>query len=592
MKIHQYFKNYNMISDIKKVNKFYKELIKSHLGLVLLVIILQVSIDCLFNALPLYTKYFIDVIVPKRSLSILLKFSGLLLINMGGIIGFQYIINRFQEKVRLTLTFALDNQVLGSILKAPVHLLSQKPGSFHANRIKQDTDDVIGFYQYFVCQFVSNVATAIWVMVYAMTVNIWIAIIMTFVFFPLYMLVKKYYDRLKNRVYKIRDQHCDIETFRYETLAGLRTLKLWLAHRQRMAIYKSRYNEYIRDSVSLSVSEFYPSLIQEAFIEYLPQLGVFLLGGYMVLQGKMSIGQWMALSLYANSFVGPMSRVANIGGKISLVSGTIERLKEYMKLPEENDQIDEKVKVPRKIKTIQLQAVSYEYPDRTTALKNISLKLVQGEIYAIVGGSGSGKSTLVNIIAGLFVPQSGNCYINGISYNALPISYIRSKITVASISDFIFSEKIADNIRIAKSEADLKAIERASSLAMAKDFINETDKGYDTKLGENGQGLSEGQIQRIILSRFFLKGGDVAILDEATSSLDSKTEQNVLKNVINIFKGKIILFVTHHPSVAKLAKRILVIENGTIVDTGRHKELLIRNKYYQDLMRRGYTELH
>ncbi|MDI6740086.1 MAG: ABC transporter ATP-binding protein, partial [Candidatus Edwardsbacteria bacterium] len=569
----------------------YRDLIKTHSGLVLLVILLQVSIDCLFNALPLYTKHFIDVIVPVRSLVALLRFTGLLFANMAGIIGFQYIINRFQEKVRLTLTFALDNQVLVRILNAPVQLLSQKPGSFHANRIKQDTDEVIGFYQYFVCQFVSNVATAIWVIIYALTINVWIAVVMATVFFPLYMLVRWYYNRLRGRIFAVRDQHCDIETFRYETLAGLRSLKLWLAHRFRMAVYSSRYNEYMKSSVSLSVSEFYPSLIQEAFIEYLPQLGVFLLGGYMVFQGKMTIGQWMALSLYANSFVGPMSRVANIGGKFSVVSGTIERLKEYTTLPEEIDEAENPEKIPSNIENLRIDDISYEYPDKTRAVENVSFELSRGEVCAIVGGSGAGKSTVVNIIAGLFTPQTGNCSLNGIPYRALPVSYIRSKIAVASISDFIFSESIADNIGLARKQAEPEAIKRASGLAAAQEFISDTEKGYDTRLGEGGLGLSDGQIQRIILARLFLKGGDVVILDEATASLDPETERKVLTNVMEVFRGKIILFVTHHPSVAKHAQRILVLENGTIVDSGRHEELIFRNQYYRELMQRGIRHL-
>jgi ABC-type bacteriocin/lantibiotic exporter with double-glycine peptidase domain len=439
-----------MAKDITRVLVYFRDLIRTHAGSVLLVILLQVAIDCLYNALPLYTGHFIDVIVPGRSGAALLRFTGLMFINMAAIVGLQLVINRFQEKVKLTLTFALDNRVLNKILNAPVQLLSQKPGSYHANRIKQDTDGVIGFYQYFTCQFVSNLGTAIWVMVYALSISVWIAVAMALVFFPLYLLVKRYYDRLQHRIFALRDQHCDIETFRYETLAGLRSLKLWLAHQYRMLVYRKRYDEYQRNSIALSVSEFYPGLMQEAFIEYLPTLGVFLLGGYMVFHGKITLGQWTALSLYANSFVGPLSRVANIGGKLSVVSGTIDRLTEYTSLPGEPDSLEQAQQLPDRVESIRLDGVSYDYPDQTRAVSNVTFECRAGEVCAIVGGSGAGKSTMANIIAALYTPQLGGCSINGISYGKLPISYIRSKVTVASISDFLFSETIADNIRIGK----------------------------------------------------------------------------------------------------------------------------------------------
>lgn len=259
-----------MFKDIPRVFGYFRDLVRHHAGAVLLVVLLQVAIDCLYNALPLYTKHFIDAIVPGRSVPALLRFTALMAGNMAAIIGLQYLINRYQEKVKLTLTYTLDNRVLGRILDAPVQLLAGKPASYHANRIKQDADGVIGFYQYFTCQFVSNLTTMVWVLVYALTVNVWIAVAMFVVFYPLYVAVKRYYDRLQHRIFAVRDQHCDIETFRYETLAGLRSLKLWLAQRFRMAVYRRRYDEYLKDSVSVSVSEFYPSLLYEAFVEYLP----------------------------------------------------------------------------------------------------------------------------------------------------------------------------------------------------------------------------------------------------------------------------------------------------------------------------------
>lgn len=576
-----------MFKDVPRVAGYFRDLVRKHTGSVLLVILLQVAIDCLYNALPLYTKHFIDAIVPGRSVPALLRFTGLMFVNMAAIIGLQYVINRYQEKVKLTLTFTLDHQVLGRILGAPLQLLSSKPGSYHANRIKQDADGVIGFYQFFTCQFVSNLTTMVWVLVYALTVNVWIAVAMFVVFYPIYIVVKRYYDRLQHRIFAVRDQHCDIETYRYETLAGLRSLKLWLAHRYRMLVYRRRYEEYQRNSVAVSVAEFYPSMLQEAFVEYLPTVGVFLLGGYMVLRGKITLGQWSALSLYATLFVGPLSRVANIGGKLSVVAGTIDRLNEYTALPDECDGGEAPAGSPDRVTQLQLSNVSYQYPDQTVAVSGVSLGCAAGEVCAIVGGSGAGKSTLASIIAGLYAPQQGQCSIDGRAYGTLPVSHIRGKVTMASISDFLFSETIGENIRIGRPEAGSGEIERASHQAVAEEFIKATERGFETRLGEGGLGLSDGQIQRLILARLFLKGGDVLILDEATASLDPDTERRVLDNVVRCFRDRIVILITHHPSVAQRAKKVFVMDKGTVADSGSHEELMERNGYYRDLMHRG-----
>ncbi|MDD5528688.1 MAG: ATP-binding cassette domain-containing protein [bacterium] len=580
-----------MINDIRKITAFYKSLISTQGNKTLLIVILQIILDCLYMALPLYAKYFIDTIVPSKSLAMLYPFVGVLALNIGGILLAQYIITLLQGRVKLTLTCALDNQILSKILDVSVQSLGQKPGSFHANRIKKDTESVMNFYEHISSRLVSQIVTAIWAIVYALTVNIWIAVIIAVVFFPLYFFIGKYYDRMREQVFAVRDQACDIETFRYETLAGLRSLKLWLAHKFRMETYKKRYTDYINKSVKLSVAEYYPSLFQELFLEYLPTLLVFLFGGYLVLKGNMTIGQWIALDLYSSRFIGSFTNVINVGGKLPIIEGTIKRLQEYLLMPSESNDLQQNTVLPNRITQIKLDNISYAYPDKTVALQEITFECVAGRVYALVGSSGAGKSTIANILAGLYSPQKGQYLINNIAYEKLPVDYIRSRISIASISDFIFSESISDNIRIAKTTTDESGIEQASILATANEFIKETKSGYNTYLGENGLGLSEGQIQRIILARMFLKGGDIVVLDEATASLDSETEKKVLQNVLNSFKDRIVIFITHHPSVAKLADEIIVLAEGSLIDTGTHEELCRRNKYYNALINRGANPL-
>jgi ABC-type multidrug transport system fused ATPase/permease subunit len=465
--------------------------------------------------------------------------------------------------------------------------LDEKPSSFHANRIKKDTESVMEFYEYTVSRLVSNVVTAVWVIVYAVLVNIWIAVVMVAVFFPLYLLIGKYYDRIRDRVFAARDQHSSVETFRYETIAGLRSLKLWLADKFRMKIYRKQYDDYIKNKVALSVSEYYPSLFQELFLEYLPTLAVFLAGGYSVLNGQITLGQWIALNLYSAQFVGPLSRVANIGGRLSIVEGTIERLQRYFSLESESSGSELKTPSSETITEIELDHVAYAYPNNTIALQDVSFKCTAGRVYAIVGSSGSGKSTIADMIAGLCSPQSGKYSINGISHTGLPINYIRSRTSIVSPSDFIFSDNIANNILIARPSASHDEMRAAARLAAADEFINETSNGYKTYVRDAGIGLSEGQIQRIVLARLFLKRGDVIVLDEATASVDPETEQIILRNVMTTFKGKIIIFITHHPSVAQIADEVIVLAEGSTIDVGTHQELSQRDKYYRALMDRS-----
>lgn len=535
----------------------------------------------------MYTQYFIDDIVPNRSINKFIIFCSALFFNLSVIEIFQYHSNILQEKIRLSLQIDLDSRVINSICNSRISDSNITNGNFHANKISKDINDILDFTNYLADKFVANIVTFIWVVSYSFTISPIIPAVIILIFYPSYLYFKKVYANLRDKIYQLRDNHSNIETFRIETLSGLKTLKLLNACSFRLKRYKKYFDEFIKKSVKLSIADNNPQIVHEVFFEFLPLLFVFSLGGYFVLQGDLSLGKWIALNIYSSEFIGPLSRIANIGGRLSVLDGTIKRLQFYMNLNPEDKTKSELIKDIENIHELELKNVSFAYQNDNFIINNVNMKFVKGNIYAIIGPSGSGKSTIGKLLTRIVKEQAGNYCINGIDSDNISTHTIRDKISVTSVSDYIFSESIYDNIIIAKNDAGTTELNKAIELANAGIFINKCPEGLMTKLGENGLGLSDGQKQRILLSRQFLMKSDVVIIDEATSALDSKSEKKVIENIISMNKDKIIIFISHHPSVIKNASEIFILENGNCCARGTHDELKEVNAFYRDLAQRG-----
>jgi subfamily B ATP-binding cassette protein MsbA len=259
-----------------------------------------------------------------------------------------------------------------------------------------------------------------------------------------------------------------------------------------------------------------------------------------------------------------------------------QRIRGVIELPVEVEDRPGAREAPAVPKTIRFEDVAFRY-DHRDVLKGVSLEVRHGEVIAFVGPSGGGKTTLVNLLPRFFDPDRGRITIDDIDIRTLPLQNLRSLIGVVTQDTVLFNDSVRNNIAYGRAELSLERVREAAAAAYADEFIMELEHGYDTTIGEGGHQLSGGQRQRLAIARALLKNAPILILDEATSHLDTESELLVQRAIYNLMEGRTALVIAHRLSTVVRADRILVLDQGRIVEEGSHDDLLAMGGAYKRL---------
>jgi ATP-binding cassette subfamily B protein len=266
---------------------------------------------------------------------------------------------------------------------------------------------------------------------------------------------------------------------------------------------------------------------------------------------------------------------------------SLDRLAEVHNLEEEEPDPEVKVrKLPDK-KDIYFNGLSYQYegPRSPFALKDVNLLIEENKITAIVGTSGSGKTTLLKMLLGFYHPVAGEILIGDLRLSNLSLRVWREKVGAVMQDGFLFPNTIASNISPGSEEIDEERLIKAVDIANIRGFIESLPLGYNTKIGANGHGLSEGQKQRLLIARVIYKNPDIIIFDEATNSLDANNEKVIVENLTEFFQGKTVIIVAHRLSTVRNADKIVVLDSGRIIETGTHESLIGKKGAYFNLVK-------
>jgi ATP-binding cassette subfamily B protein len=308
-------------------------------------------------------------------------------------------------------------------------------------------------------------------------------------------------------------------------------------------------------------------------------------GAWHVMQGKITIGELIVLMTYIGSVYQPLEQlsltVGNVHDQLVQFNASLDLLDTEPEVVEKEDA----VALGRASGRVTAQGVSFAYQGRKSTLSNVSFHARAGERVAIVGHTGAGKSTLMSLLVRFYDPKAGRIEIDGVDLRDLQLSSLREQISVVLQEPLLFSGTIEDNIRYGKLGATEEEVRAAARAANADDFINGLPKGYGTVIGERGAQLSGGERQRICVARAFLKDAPVLILDEPTSSIDSKTEQVILDALDDLMVGRTSFMIAHRLSTVRHADQILVLEHGRIAERGTHDQLAAAGGIYQQLYR-------
>ncbi len=323
------------------------------------------------------------------------------------------------------------------------------------------------------------------------------------------------------------------------------------------------------------------------FINEVTNLLITVVAATAVLKGAMTLGMMLAVQFIIGQLNVPVNQIISFFRMSQDAKMSLDRLAEVHDMENEEHEPEMKVrKLPDK-KDLFVNNVSFQYegPNSPYALKDVDLFLEENKTTAIVGTSGSGKTTLLKLILGFYQPIAGDILIGDTRLSNLSLKIWREKTGAVMQDGFLFPESIASNIAPGIDEIDEERLIRASEIANIKGFIESLPMGYNTKIGANGHGLSEGQMQRLLIARVVYKNPEILIFDEATNSLDANNEKAIVENLAGFFKGKTVIIVAHRLSTVRNADKIVVMDNGRIVESGTHDSLIENNGAYYNLIK-------
>jgi len=411
----------------------------------------------------------------------------------------------------------------------------------------------------------------------------WQLALLSMVVIPfLYWSFNIYGRRIVPRVQKVQDLEWRSLSIVHESVAMLRVIVAFGREDHEHKRFREQGQTAVDERVKLTVSQsLYTLGVQTATAAGTSLVLAF--GAWHVLHGDLTIGEMLVVMTYIASVYQPLEQISTT---IGMIHEQLVQFNASLALLDTDPEVVEKpnaVELGRARGRVTARGVGFAYQGRKRTLDDISFDAAPGERIAIVGHTGAGKSTLMSLLVRFYDPHHGGIAVDGIDIRDIRLHSLRDQISVVLQDPLLFSGTIAENIRYGRLEATREEIEAAARAANAHDFISHLPQGYETPLGERGAQLSGGERQRISVARAFLKDAPILILDEPTSSIDSKTESVILDALDELMEGRTSFIVAHRLSTVRHADQILVLSDGSIAESGTHEELLRDGTIYRQL---------
>ncbi len=401
--------------------------------------------------------------------------------------------------------------------------------------------------------------------------------------------VKIFGRQIHDRFEEIQEMYSRLTEKVRENLAGVRVIRAFTQEEAERAAFERMNQEFVRKNRGLIwiTSSMWPAM---GLIFGLTFLLIMIVGGGHVLSGKISVGTFAAFNVYVFYLIWPIIAVGWVMNLLERGLASLGRLNQIFEAqPEITD-----AEVPARPVTslrgeIEFRHLSFSYDGRPV-LKDVNLRIPAGRTVAIVGATGSGKSTLVSLVARLYDAPPGTVRIDGVPIRQIPLHVLRSHIGFVPQETFLFSETIRENIRFGVLDARDADVERAAEISNILPEIQGFPRGFDTMVGERGLTLSGGQKQRTAISRAVIRDPRILILDDALSSVDTYTEERILRHLTEVMAGRTTLLISHRVSTIRNADEIVVLHDGAIVERGKHEDLLALDGYYAELYNKQLME--
>jgi subfamily B ATP-binding cassette protein MsbA len=531
--------------------------------------------------LPGASKYLIDEVINKSNIDLLYT----LLFAVAGAVLIQsttsFLLTRLLSVEAQHLISVLRSKVQQHIIYLPVRFFDNTKSGELVSRIMRDVEGVRNLVGTGLVQLFGGILTAIVALFLLIQIN---ALMTLYVLVPLVifgLISLKAFGYIRP-IFRERGKiNAEVTGRLTESLNGIRVIKGFNAEKQEISEFEKGVQRlFLNVKKSLTSTSLVTS--SATLLLGIASVAIMGIGAFMIIEGKMTIGDFFAFTLYLGFLIAPIVQMSNIGSQITEAFAGLDRTEEIINTAKEGEESKRTNALDKFSGNVEFENVYFEYEEGKPVLNNINFSALSGSVTALVGTSGSGKTTIAGLAASFLKPTRGKLVVDGIDLSTIILDNYRSRLGVVLQDDFLYEGTIRENILFSKPESSDKELQQAVTAAHVSEFTDRFDDGLDTLIGERGIKLSGGQRQRVTIARAILADPQILVLDEATSNLDTESELYIQESLAKLMKGRTTFVIAHRLSTIRQADQILVIENGKIAEQGTHDDLITKQgRYFQ-----------
>lgn len=493
--------------------------------------------------------------------------------------------NYLVNLLNLRVLRRLQQRLFEHMIRLPLHILHKMKTGGIATRLSNDVDDVSGLVQ--MALITPGVAAfrVLATLLILVAIQWEMALVAIGILLPIVAINALWIRKLKPLHRSIRKDRGEVNARTVETFGGIPVVRVFGRERKEARDFATGQNLVVRKRL---LTRLYYLAISTAWGTLVPLSSLLIIwyGGTQYLMKSLTIGEIVAFQMYVFQLMMPISQIVQSWSNTQLALAALDRTVDILQQSVDKPDRPDAVPAPSGPAAVTFDNVTFGYDPEAPVLKDIDLHVEGGQTVALVGRSGAGKSTLTNLVARFYDPDRGAIRLGGIDLRDIQLESYRSLLGMVQQDVFLFDGTIRENIAYGRRGAPLEAIIGASRRANAHEFIEALPEGYDTLIGERGIRLSGGQKQRVSIARAILADPRILILDEATSNLDSESEQLIQASLVELLAGRTTFVIAHRLSTVTRADLIVVLDAGRVIETGNHQELVTANGVYREMLDR------
>jgi ABC-type multidrug transport system fused ATPase/permease subunit len=534
-------------------------------------------------AIPEITQRAIDIAIVQKRINLL----AILALSIVGVTIltalFQFVQEYILQYASQKAIYDIRNTMYDHLQRLPFSFYDKSQTGQLIARATGDIDTLRRFYSFGMINFVSSIIMFIAVLVICLLKNSTLAVLSLSTMPILAYTGIRFGGKIGPRFWEIRQRTAELTTVIQENVTGMRVVKTFVREDYEINKFSAYARNLLQKNLEITKlwSFFFPLM---DFIAGLGSIAVLWYGGWQIMNGNLTLGEFIAFNMYLMQLMWPIRMLGFIinVSKEAMASG--QRIFEILDTKSEVEESPDAKPLPQIDGYVRFKNVSFKYETSDElVLKDFSLDVEPGETVAILGATGSGKSTLINLIPRFYDPTSGVITIDNIDIKTITLESLRSQIGIVLQDTFLFAMSLKDNIAYGRNNATMEEIINAAKAANIHDFIDSLPKGYDSEVGERGVTLSGGEKQRIAIARALLMNPKILILDDSTSSVDTETEHLIQNAISTLVIGRTTFVIAQRLSTIKRANKIVVLENGEIIEQGTHDELMEKGGIYTEI---------